>query len=304
MDVFLLMKKKWVVACAAVLATMSLAACSKTVATTSGGKITESEYYDSMKKTSSGKQILQQMILNKILEKDYGKDVSDKEVNKQYNTYKEQYGSNFSAVLQQNGLTNSSFKKQLRSNLLLEEAVKHNTTITNSMLKSQWKSYEPKVTVAQILVSKKSTAETVISKLKKDDSYPNFKKLAKQYSIDTSTKNKGGRLPAFDNTNTSLDSTFKKEAFSLKQGTYTKTPVKTSYGYHVIYSIKNPGKGKMSDHTAELKKQIIDSEMNNSTTLQSVVAKVLKKGNVQIKDNDLKDVLSSYISSSSSSSIK
>ena len=88
MDVFLLMKKKWVVACAAVLATMSLAACSKTVATTSGGKITESEYYDSMKKTSSGKQILQQMILNKILEKDYGKDVSDKEVNKQYNTYK------------------------------------------------------------------------------------------------------------------------------------------------------------------------------------------------------------------------
>ena len=172
------------------------------------------------------------------------------------------------------------------------------------MLKSQWKSYEPKVTVAQILVSKKSTAETVISKLKKDDSYSNFKKLAKQYSIDTSTKNKGGRLPAFDNTNTSLDSTFKKEAFSLKQGTYTKTPVKTSYGYHVIYSIKNPGKGKMSDHTAELKKQIIDSEMNNSTTLQSVVAKVLKKGNVQIKDNDLKDVLSSYISSSSSSSIK
>ena len=209
MDVFLLMKKKWVVACAAVLATMSLAACSKTVATTSGGKITESEYYDSMKKTSSGKQILQQMILNKILEKDYGKDVSDKEVNKQYNTYKEQYGSNFSAVLQQNGLTNSSFKKQLRSNLLLEEAVKHNTTITNSMLKSQWKSYEPKVTVAQILVSKKSTAETVISKLKKDDSYSNFKKLAKQYSIDTSTKNKGGRLPSFDNTNTSLDSTFK-----------------------------------------------------------------------------------------------
>jgi foldase protein PrsA len=58
----------------------------------------------------------------------------------------------------------------------------------------------------------------------------------------------------------------------------------------------------MSDHTAELKTQIIDDDMNDSTVLQSVVAKVLKKGNVSIKDNDLKDILSNYLSSSSSSS--
>ena len=65
----MLMQKKWLVACATILASVSLAACSKTVATTSGGKITESEYYSSLKKTSSGKQVLQQMILNKVLEK-------------------------------------------------------------------------------------------------------------------------------------------------------------------------------------------------------------------------------------------
>ena len=35
-------------------------------------------------------------------------------------------------------------------------------------------------------------------------------------------------------------------------------------------SIKNPGKGKMSDHTSELKSQIIDSKMSDSTTLQTV----------------------------------
>lgn len=54
----------------------------------SGGKITESEYYSSMKQTSAGKQVLQQMILDKVLEKQYGKEVSDKQVNAQYNTYK------------------------------------------------------------------------------------------------------------------------------------------------------------------------------------------------------------------------
>lgn len=198
-------------------------------------------------------------------------------------------------------MTKSSFKQEIRSNLLLKEAVKDNTKITDKQLKAQWKEYEPKVTVAHILVSKKSTAEDIINKLKEDGSYANFKKLAKKYSTDSSTKNDGGKLAAFDNTDTSLDSTFKKAAFGLKQGSFTTEPVKTEYGYHVIYSIKNPGKGKMSDHTSELKSQIIDSKMSDSTTLQTVVSKVLKKGNVSIKDKDLQNILSSYLGSSSSS---
>ena len=100
--------KKWFAALAGVLLTFTLAACSsKTVATTSGGKITESQYYDSMKKTTSGKQVLQQMILDKILEGKYGDKVTDKAVNKEYNKYKKQYGSSFSTVLAQNGMTAS-----------------------------------------------------------------------------------------------------------------------------------------------------------------------------------------------------
>lgn len=42
--------KKWLIALAGVLLTFTLAGCgSKTVASTSGGKITESQYYSSMK---------------------------------------------------------------------------------------------------------------------------------------------------------------------------------------------------------------------------------------------------------------
>ena len=41
--------------------------------------------------------------------------------------------------------------------------------------------------------------------------------------------------------------------------------------------------------------------MSDSTTLQTVVSKVLKKGNVSIKDKDLQNILSSYLGSSSSS---
>ena len=232
--------KKWFAALAGVLLTFTLAACSsKTVATTSGGKITESQYYDSMKKTTSGKQVLQQMILDKILEGKYGDKVTDKAVNKEYNKYKKQYGSSFSTVLAQNGMTASAFKKSIRSNLLLRQAVIANTKITNADLKKQWKSYEPTITVAQILVSKKEDADAIIEELKKDGSWDNFKKLAKEKSIDESTKNDGGKLPSFNNMDTSLDSDFKKAAFALKQGEFSQEPVKTSYGYHIIYSIKN-----------------------------------------------------------------
>ena len=263
--------KKWFIALAGVFLSLTLAACgSKTVATTSGGKITESAYYTSLKKSSSGKQVLQQMILNKVLEKDYGDKVKKSEVTKQYNAYKQQYGSSFSSVLSQSGTTASGLKTEIRSNLLLKEAVKDNTKITDKMLKAQYKKYEPKVQVAQILVA--SLPETVIKQLKDDKSH----NLAKKYSTDTTTKSNGGKISAFDNTDTSLDSSFKTAAFKLKTGEYTTTPVKTDSGYYVIKMIKNPGKGTMKEHESELKSQIIDSKMNSSTGLQKVVAKVLK----------------------------
>lgn len=291
--------KKWLIVLAGVMMSFTLAACgSKSVATTNGGKITESAYYSSLKSTSSGKQVLQQMILNKVLEKQYGKKVSKSQVNSEYNKYKKQYGSSFNAVLQQNGMTASQLKDSIRSNLLLKAAVKDNINITDAQLKDQFKSYQPKVTVNQILVSKKSTAETVIKQLKQGKS---FASLAKKYSTDTATKNKGGRVAPFDNTNTTYDTNFKNAAFKLKNGEYTKTPVKTQYGYQVIQMVNHPAKGTYKDHESELKSQIVDKKMADSNTLHSVVSKVLKKGNVTIQDKDLQNVLSDYLSSSSSS---
>ena len=294
--------KKLLVAILGVVMACSLAACSKTVATTSGGKITENEYYDQMKDTQMGKQVLQQMILNKVLEKDYGDKVSKKDVDKQYDEYKSQYGSQFSAVLQQNNLTPASFKKQIRSNLLLKQAVIANTKITNKMRKEQWKDYQPEITVAHIVTSNENDAQTVINDLKKDGSYSNFKKLAKKYSTENSTKDDGGKLPPFNNTNNQLDPAFKNAAFKLKTDQFTQSPVKVGNTYQVIYCIKNPGKGSMKDHEKQLDQQIIDEEMSNPEVLHNVVSKVLKKGDVSIKDKDLQNILSDYINSPSSSS--
>ena len=226
-----LKSKKLLAIIAGIAVMMPLAACgNKAVATTSGGKITQDEYYSSMK------AVLQQMILDKVFQKQYGKEVSKADVNKEYNSYKSQYGSSFSAVLEQQGLTEKSFKDQIKSRLLLQAAVRHYSTFSNSAINKQWKKYEPKVQTAEILVGSEDDANDIINQLNSasGNKYKKFKKLAKSKSTDSSNKSTGGIVPAFDNTSTSVDSAYKKAAFKLKTGEYTKEPVKTDNGYQVI----------------------------------------------------------------------
>ncbi|ARD06503.1 peptidylprolyl isomerase [Lactobacillus amylolyticus] len=299
--------KNYVKKTAAVLAALgvalSMAACSNgsssTVASYKGGKITQQQYYDEMKKSQSGQSTLANMIIYRALNEQYGSKVSSSEVNKQYNNYKKQYGSQFSAVLQQNGMTPSSFKQNLKTNLLSEAALKDIKKVTKAQEKKAWKTYQPKVTVQHILVSKKSTAQKIIKELKAGKS---FASLAKKYSLDTATKNNAGKLPAFDSTDTTLDPSFKTAAFKLKTGEVTSTPVKSQSGYHVIKMIKHPSKGTFAEHKKTIDNLIYASMAQDQTIMRGVIATVLKRANVSIKDNDLKNVLSSYVSTTSSSS--
>ncbi|WP_155286545.1 peptidylprolyl isomerase [Lacticaseibacillus zhaodongensis] len=302
--------KKWIVGFTGLAVAVLLAGCSNsTVASMKGAKITKDEYYDQMKKSSAGQQVLSSMIVAKALDQQYGKKVSKSKVTKQFNAMKAQYGSSFASTLAQNGYTESSFKDQIRTSLLSEVALKDLKKVSQSDLKKQYKSYQPKVKVQHILVKTKAQAQKIIDEFaklpKNQQTTAEFGKLAKANSTDTGTKNSKGQLPAFDNTDTQLDATFKKAAFKLsKSGDYTTTPVKTQYGYHVIRMIDNPGKGKISDPATKkaLTKQIYTTWESDSTVMNSITGKVLKKANVQIKDSDLKNVLSTYLNPSSSSS--
>ena len=289
--------KKGAAAVAAIGVALSMAACSNqsksTVASYKGGKITEQEYYDEMKKSQAGQSTLANMIINRTLEQQYGDKVPQSKVNKQYDNYKKQYGSQFSAVLQQNGMTASTFKQNLKTNLLSEAALKSIKKISKSQEEKAWKTYQPKVTVQHILVANKSTAEKVIKDLKDGKS---FASLAKKYSLDTATKNKEGKLPAFDSTDTTLDSSFKTAAFKLKTGEVTSTPVKSQSGYHVIKMISHPAKGKFADHKKAIDDEIYASMTQDQSIMREVIATVLKKADVSLKDSDLNKVLSSYVS--------
>ncbi|HMM06344.1 MAG TPA: peptidylprolyl isomerase [Clostridiales bacterium] len=80
----------------------------------------------------------------------------------------------------------------------------------------------------------KERAEKIIKQL---DDGASFVTMAVKYSDDTATAATGGKIDlTLTEDNTELEASFVAAAFSLEEaGTYTKTPVKTSYGYHIIY---------------------------------------------------------------------
>lgn len=85
------------------------------------------------------------------------------------------------------------------------------------------------VKAAHILVDDEAKAKEVITKL---EGGAKFADLAKEYSKDKSNAQNGGELGYFAQSD--MVKEFADAAFALNKGDYTKAPVKTQFGYHVI----------------------------------------------------------------------
>ncbi|GHP14410.1 foldase protein PrsA [Lentilactobacillus fungorum] len=288
--------KQWLIGLVCVLVGLVLVGCSwQAIATINGDYISKEAYYNRMKNSAAGRQTLQEMILEKALNQQYGKQVTTSEVKRQYQRYQNQSGMSFKAFLTQNDLTATQLKNRIRESLLLKAAVQVNTKLTPKLLRHHFKTYHPKVSVAQILTSSRATAEKAIQQLAAGKS---FASLAKKYSIDAATKDKGGEMASFDSTNSSLDTNFKAAAFKLKDGQYTTTPVKTSYGYEVIKMRHQARKGTVSDHKKELTDQVVSAKMNDPEALRGIVTKVLRQAKITIHDKGMQHALAGYINQS------
>jgi peptidyl-prolyl cis-trans isomerase C len=106
--------------------------------------------------------------------------------------------------------------------------------ITDAAVQAEYqKDYAGKPGPAQveakhILVKTQAEAQAIINKLNHG---ADFSKLAIADSIDPGAKN-GGELGWFSQTE--MVPAFANAAFALKPGEYTKTPVQTQFGWHVI----------------------------------------------------------------------
>ncbi|WP_040504794.1 peptidylprolyl isomerase [Listeria fleischmannii] len=288
------MKKKMALGIVSALAVVGLTACGNggDVVKTDDGNVTKDELYEAMK-DKYGAQTVQQLTFEKVLEDKYK--VSDKEINAEVKKYKDQYGDQFSSVLAQSGLTEESFKENIKYNMLVTKATEANTKTDDKTLKEYYKTWKPDITVSHILVGDEKTAKEIEAKLKDG---AKFSDLAKQYSTDTATKENGGKLDAFGPGK--MDPAFEKAAYALKNKGDISAPVKSQYGYHIIQMDEPASKTTFEKDKAKVKEAYLASQVNQEN-MQKALKKVYKDAGIKVEDKDLKDAFKDYTSSSSSS---
>ncbi|MBF2543320.1 peptidylprolyl isomerase [Listeria seeligeri] len=270
-----------------------LAGCgSSAVVKTDAGNITQDDLYEAMK-TTYGNEVVQQLTFEKILEDKYT--VTEKEVNAEYKKYEEQYGDSFESTLASSNLTKTSFKENIKYNLLVQKATEANMDVSDSTLKKYYKTWQPDITVRHILVDDEATAKEVQTKLKNGEK---FTDLAKEYSTDTATSTNGGLLDPFGTGE--MDEAFEKAAYALEKTDDVSGIVKTSYGYHLIQLVKKTDKTTYAKDKAKVKEAYIQSQLT-SENMTATLKKELKAANIDIKDSDLKDAFSDYTSTESTS---
>jgi len=126
---------------------------------------------------------------------------------------------------------------QARTNILSSAAVREAVLanpVTEDEMKAEYTKQLPNMQLPEfktrhILVKTEAEAKEIIKALNKGQ---DFAKLAKEKSIDPSGK-KGGELDWFSPRDM-IPPPFTKAVSELKKGSYTKEPVKTQYGWHVI----------------------------------------------------------------------
>ena len=146
---------------------------------------------------------------------------------------------------------------------------------TNSMSDSEKKDEEEKAL---------KLAKEIIAKLDKGEK---FEDLAKEYSDDDATSEKGGKLGSF-NDRSNYDKNFLESAIELKVNEYSKTPVKSQYGYHIIYKTKQNDKPELDKVKDAVIAKIANEKVTNDSTFASkAMISLRQKYEMKITDSKL-----------------
>ena len=303
------------------LAVLIFVACSKKVPKTSDGNqivatikgktITADDLYEELKE-ENGTNALIKIVDEYISEKEVKVTDDDKkyvdEVVDYYKNYAEYYGVDLPTFLSNyvglNGISTedefydyvlNDYKKTLAVVKFIGDNAKEED------LKDYYKeNYTDKLTVKHILieVDDETSEDAALAKAKKlietldKTSAKNldskFNELALDNSDDTSNYSNGGLIENFSKSDVVEE--FWNAASALKDGEYTKEPVKTTYGYHVILRVSSTDAEKYEDIKDEVKKAYAQALLNNNNALLAEKWDELRKQyKLSIKDDFMKE---------------
>ncbi len=279
------------------------------VATIDGMTLTADELYEDMKDIYSVSSLLDKLDTKILTDKYPDTDEMDDEVTSQaenyYKAYEQYYKMSKEDFLKQNGFnTEKKFLEYLKLNNRRTKYVKEYTEneVTDKEID---KYYEDKVygdiNTKHMLVKVDSSAsdddkkeaenlaKEIISKL---DEGKTFDEVKEEYKDKITYEELG-----YKSYNAALEEAYKNEMKNLKDGEYSKEPVKTSYGYHIVYRIDQKEKPALEDIKDQIKEEIADEKISNDKNLYYVVLdKMRENANLKFEDTVLKEKYDNYMS--------
>lgn len=91
---------------------------------------------------------------------------------------------------------------------------------------------------------------------------------------------------------------FEKAAFALKKGGYTDSPVKTTYGYHLIIKLDEKEKESLDNLKDSIKESLAEKLIEDDTTTEvNAMVELRKKYGTNFQDSKLEEQYNRYINS-------
>ena len=282
------------------------------VATLDGKNITADDLYTSMKNYYSVKVFLNnvdKLILNKKYpDTDEMKKEIQSTADYYYQVYEKNYGYTKDKFLSEYGFASEadfleSLSLDYRRNKYYEEYAK--SLVTDKEIEKYYENdVFGDVDSKHILVSikkdsdtdgltdseAKALAEEIIGKLNNGTSWDD---IITEYGNKITHEELG--YQAF---NASLESAYLKECKDLAVGSYSKTPVLTSYGYHIVYKIAQKDKPELNNIKDDVIEVLAKEKKNNDTNLYyKALINLREKAKLEFTDTKLKDEYNDYINS-------
>lgn len=313
------MKKKILLICTLLICITLITGCGKAklkngeeVAFTVNNKdVTADTLYKNLKE-KYGTAIMIDEIDKAILDVVYKDDADiEKRASNQIETLKMQYADKWNDTLKSAGYDNENqLKEEFILNFQRSKAIED--YVKDSIKDDEIKKYYEESTVGDIsakhiLISIKSDdnkeglsdadakakAEELIKKLNEG---ADFSTLAKENSTDTGSAENGGDLGYFNKGD--MVEEFENAAFKLKVNEYTKEPVKTTYGYHIILKTGEKDKPKLDAVKDNIIETLMEEKLENDPTLEVTALDELRKSyGLKFNDSKFKSLYNKYIDS-------
>lgn len=135
-------------------------------------------------------------------------------------------------------------------------------------------------------------AEDIIKKLDKGEK---LEDLAKKHSDDTGSAKEGGKLGYFNKGD--MQKEFEDAAYKLELNKYTKKPIKTKFGYHIILKTGEKDKPKLKDVKKDILKDLSYELLNKDNTMSlNAIIELRKAYGFKIEDSNVNKQYSTYTS--------